>query len=172
MTSFFAQLYLELVGEIKTKVPEITFIDQNLGQYFDDEWRRSISTSKATLLIDFPDTSYTNLQGTIQTGNAMVRFVLMFPAYSQSYGNAPLEVQQKALDYYEIEHKLCTVLHKIESDIHSGLIRSDAKSQNVNEFGLRIREINFRTSFEDFSTDEDVRHELTFSFNGQINPPT
>lgn len=168
MNSFFAKLFLEIQQKIKTDVSEIRFIEQNFGQYGFEDYRAMVSFP--ALLIDFSNTNYSALQGDIQLAEATVNIVLLFDPFSQSYNLAPEAVKQKALEYYEIEHKVYKALQGWNTEFCTPLVRTDAKSQNRNEIGLRIRELNFSTEFEDWSLDDDQSVNFTIDFNGSVMP--
>ncbi|HFG0470802.1 hypothetical protein [Flavobacterium psychrophilum] len=168
MNSFFAKLFLEIQEKIKTDVPDIRFVEQNFGQYGFEDYRAMVSFP--ALLIDFPNTSYSALQGDIQLAAATINIVLLFEPFSQSYNIAPKAVKQKALEYYEIEHQVCKALQDWNPEFCTPLVRTDAKSQNRNEIGLRIRELNFSTEFEDWSLDNDQSVDFVISFNGSVTP--
>jgi hypothetical protein len=166
MDSFFAKLFIDLQNRIKDEVPEIRFTEQNFGQYGFENFRSMVSFP--ALLIDFPNTNYSALQGDIQLGAAIINIVLLFEPFSQSYNLAPETVRQKALEYYEIEHKVYKALQGWNTDYCTPLVRTDAKSQNRNEIGLRIRDLNFSCEFEDWSLDWEQSVEVKFSFSGSI----
>ncbi|MBY0244992.1 MAG: hypothetical protein K2Q03_06035 [Sphingobacteriaceae bacterium] len=166
MNSFFANLFLQIQNQIQTQVPEIRFVEQNFGQYAFDDTRATLAYP--ALLIDFTNTNYSALQGNNQLGQATINLVLLFAPYSQSYNLAPELIKLQALNYYEIEHKLVHVLQNWQPDFCTPLTRTDAKSQNRNEIGLRIRELNFTTEFEDYADDNTTEVEVAFSFNGSI----
>jgi hypothetical protein len=77
----------------------------------------------------------------------------------------------KALDYYEIKHKLVGILKKWETDYFRKLTRTKAINRNQNELNLRILELNFTTEHEECFEAEEER-EITFVFNGQIQQTT
>lgn len=168
MDSFFARLFLEIQKKIQTQVPDICFVEQNFGQYGFEDYRAMVSFP--ALLIDFPNTSYSALQGDIQLGFATINIVLLFAPFSQSYNKAPETVKEKALEYYEIEYKVYKALQGWYTDFCTPLVRTDARSQNRNEIGLRIRELNFTTEFQDWSLDNEQTENVAFSFKGSIIP--
>lgn len=165
--SFFAKLYLEIQQKIKNEILEIRFVEQNFGQYGFDDFRAKVAFP--AMLIDFANTNYSAMQGDIQLAEATINIVLLFEPFSQSYNLAPDAVKQKALEYYEIEQKVFKALQGWQTDFCTPLVRTDAKSQNRNEIGLRIRELNFTTEFEDWSLDDDILKDVTFKFNGLID---
>lgn len=166
MEAIFSKLFKDIQEVIKTKVPEIRFTEQNFGQYADVDFRSTVSFPCA--LIDFPDTSYSGLQGSIQIGKAIVNITLLFSPYSQSHSLAPDAIKNKALEYYEIEDKAVKALQGWKSDYCTDLERTNSKSLNRNEIGLRVREINFVTEFEDWGLDQYETKGITFNFKGAL----
>lgn len=153
MESPFARLFLDLQEQIKTKVPEITYIEQDLGQLGSEDPRKMMSFPG--VLIDFPDTGFSNLQGKNQLALPIVSIVLAMDTYSQTYHMAPIEVRELGLAYLELEQKLYMAIANWESDYCELLNRTSAKGLNRNDVGLRVRELTFTTKFEDYSCDDD-----------------
>ncbi|WP_300978516.1 hypothetical protein, partial [Flavobacterium sp.] len=104
MESPFARLFLDLQEHIKNTVPEITYIEQDLGQLGTDDPRKMMSFPG--VLIDFPETSFSNLQGKSQLALPAISFILVMDTYSQTYHLAPLPVRELGLHYLEVEQKL------------------------------------------------------------------
>ena len=167
MNSFFAKCFLDLQEHIKKEVPEIRWTDQNFGQYGDPEFPAKVAFPAA--LIDFSNTAYSAIGGNDQLGNATINIVLLFNPFSQSYNLAPTQVKQKALEYYEVEHKLCKALQGWSMDYFTPLARINAISQNRNEIGLRIRDLNFSTEFEDYNNEDETTQAVSFAFKGNLN---
>ncbi len=168
MESPFSKMFLALQDKINAAVPEIRFIEQNFAQYGFDDFRAKVAFP--ALLVDFSNTTYTALQGNIQLAETTINIVLLFEPFSQSYNLAPLAVKQKALAYFEIEQKVFKALQGFEAGgICTPMVRINAKSQNKNDIGMRIRELDFTTEFEDYSLNNDVKKEVSFSFNGSID---
>lgn len=165
--TFEKQFILDLQALLKVKVPEFRFIDQNLGQWGDSNFKAAVSFPG--ILVDFPNTSYSEIGGGSDLALNMLQFTLLFDVNSQSYNLAPLTVRQKALDYYELEAKLVAVLKSWETDYFTTLSRTAAVSRNQNELGLRIRELTFTSEHEEYLTDEtESTIDVTFDFSGQI----
>lgn len=165
--SFYEQFILDLQAHLKVAVPEFRFIDQNLGQWGDDNFRASVSFP--AILVDFPTTTYSDISTGSQLGLTNIELTLLFNTSSQSYNLAPENIRVKALDYYKLEAKLVANLQNWSKDYFQGLMRTNAQSKNRNELGLRIRELNFTTEFEEYlegDTEQEV--EYTASINGQI----
>ncbi|MES2238875.1 MAG: hypothetical protein V4497_01320 [Bacteroidota bacterium] len=153
MESPFARLFLDLQEQIKTKVPTITYIEQDLGQLGSEDPRKMMSFPG--VLIDFPETGFTNLQGKNQLALPTVSIILVMDTYSQTYHMAPIEVRELGLAYLELEQKLYMAIASWESDYCELLNRTSAKGLNRNDVGLRVRDLTFTTQFEDYSCDDD-----------------
>lgn len=149
MESFYARLYLALQARIQTELPEIKWIEQDFGQDVFDDWRPNVAFP--AVLIDFSNSTYTAMQGNIQLGEVKIQIRLLFAPFSQSYHKAPSAVKDKSLDYFEVEHRLFTTLQGWTNGDCTPLIREQARSNNRNEIGLRIRELTFSTEYEDWS---------------------
>lgn len=167
---FFLQILLDLQKRISTSVPEIKYIDQDLGQLGQVGEDEKPSILSPAVLIDFPDSDFSELAGGAQLGAVPITFQLVFEAYSQTWHKAPEEVIKKGLEYLKIEQKLHECLQKWHLDYFTPLIRTKARSQNNNDIGLRVRHLTYTTSYEDYSVLEaEETKEFEFSFNGSLN---
>jgi hypothetical protein len=162
MDSFFSKLYLDLQERIKSAVPEIEWIEQDFGQDVFDEWRPNVAFP--AVLIDFPSTVYSEIGNINQSANATISLRLLFAPFSQSYEDAPVEVREDALQFFEIENKLVNAL---QGWVPTGaycqpLLRRTVASMNNNRTGLRIRNLSFLTAyFEIFETTEKLQQTVT-----------
>jgi hypothetical protein len=147
MDSFYAKLYTDLQERIKNTVEEIDWIEQDFGQDTLDEWRPNVSFP--AVLIDFPQTNYSEIGGINQSATVIVSLRLLFAPFSQSYEDAPIEVIEDALQFFEIENKIVNALQGwAPSDNYcQPLLRRSAASNNNNRRGLRIRNLSFATAF-------------------------
>lgn len=144
MNTFYKTLFLALQEHIAKKVPEIKFIDQNIGQYGFDDFRAKVTFP--AVLIDFPNTIFSALAENIQLGVASVEIALFFDVYAQTYHFAPYDIKEIGLNYFEIEQKVFKALQGFNANgLCSPLIRSEVRSQNNNEIGMRIRQLYFST---------------------------
>lgn len=165
MDSFYSQFILDLQAKFKAEMPVIKFIEQNLGQWADEKF--TTSSFFPGMLIDFPDTTYSQLQGNDQLGTPNIEITLFFSTMSQSGSLSPNDVKQKALEYYDIEQKVVAILQGWHMDYFQPLNRISARSRNKNELGLRIRELMFSSEFEECFVVQEPR-EVTVTFNGQM----
>ncbi|MDD4217465.1 MAG: hypothetical protein PHZ24_09045 [Bacteroidales bacterium] len=147
MESFYASLYIDIMERIKAKVPEINWIEQDFGQDVIDKWRPNVLFP--ALLIDFSNSEYEGESESNQFANVTVRIRLLVAPFTQSYEGAPVEVIEKALNYFDVENNVVRALHNWHPTYCQPLIRVRASSQNRGDIGLRIRTIDFATSYEE-----------------------
>lgn len=150
LQSFFSLLYTGIIKRIKDQVPEVRWVDQDLGQleYYEDR----PPVAFPCVLIDFTSTNYDQLMQQVQTGNVIINCRLAFAPFSQSSNTAPQMVMDRALQYWELEMKLYQALQNWNpaDDICQPLTRTTAATER-REDALRVRVISFTTSFEDQS---------------------
>jgi hypothetical protein len=148
-TNFFGELLTDLQDYLKTAVPSIKWIDQDLGQLEHFEYRPAVDFP--CLLIDFSNATYSEEGGLVQFGDVNVMFRLGFAPFSQSYAAAPLDVRQQALGYYDIEQDLFEALQGWNNSFTTPFIRMHADTEHRPHDGLRIRLLTFNTAYEDHS---------------------
>lgn len=148
MDSYFAELYLDIQERIKSEVTEIEWIEQDFGQDAYDKWRPNVAFP--AVLIDFTNAEYDNIANEGQTAEVTVTLRLLVAPFEQSYEDAPLEVKQGALEYFELEHKLVRAIHGWSTEYTQPLIRKRITSHNRNDIGLRIRELQFTTAYQEY----------------------
>ncbi len=168
MDYFFSQILIDLYKRISTEVPEIEFIDQDLGQLGQRGKDGRPPLAYPAVLIDFPNTDYSELSSTAQLGNCPITFQLVFDTYAQTWHEAPKEVIMKGLEYLNIEQRLHNCLNGWHLDYFQPLIKTSVRSQNNNDIGLRVRQLTFTTEYEDYSTIDEEFKEVEFKFNGSI----
>lgn len=166
MEYFFSQIISDLQDRISTEVPEFRYIDQDLGQLGQTDDDEKPSLAYPAVLIDFPDSNYSNLSSGAQLGAVPISLQLIFAPYSPTWNKVPGMVKKKGLEYLEIEQKLFKALQNWNLDYFSPLIRTSAKSQNNNDVGLRVRLLTFTTEYEDYSTFDE---EVEYTFKGSLN---
>lgn len=129
MNTFYKTLFLSLQKRIIAEVPEIAFIDQNIGQYGFDDFRAKVAFP--AVLIDFPNTSFSALSGDIQLGSATIEISLFFDVYAQTYHFALMTLRGR-IALLEIEQKIFKALQGWDVDgLCSPLVRTQTKSQTT-----------------------------------------
>lgn len=150
LQSFFAQLFIKLQTRIQQKVPAIKWVDQDLGQL---EWyEQRPSVAWPCVLIDFNSTTYDQMPGNEQWGNATFVLRLGFPAFSAANSATPQATKENGLQYYELEQLLYQAIQGYDAD---GLIqpatRLSAYTEKREGDNFRIRALVFNTTFQDDS---------------------
>lgn len=168
MDYFFSNILLDLQERISSEVPEIEFIDQNLGQLGQRGKDGRPPLAYPAVLIDFPNTGFSELSSSAQLGSCPITLQLIFDTYSQTWHEAPKEVRTKGLEYLQLEQKLHNCLNGWCLDYFQPLIRNSVKSQNNNDIGLRVRELTYTTEYEDYSTSQDEFKDVEFTFKGTL----
>lgn len=146
-------LFLAIQERIKDQVPEIKYIDQNMGQYLNEEFRKNMLFP--CLLVDFPVTNFSELQGNNQLGDLTVVVTLFHDIWNHTNNLAPLAIKQSGLKYLEINQKVFMALQGWSPDFCTEFVRTQKKSQNQNDLGLLVKETTFSSSYEDYSCDDD-----------------
>lgn len=151
MDSAIANYFILLNNRIVAQVPEIRYIDQDLGQL--DFYQERPAVSWPCVLLDVGDFTFSNYGNLSQSGEGQIVIRLGFTPFSSANSKAPDLVKFKALKFYDIEHKLVNALHGWTPDTgdYGNLIRVSATTEK-REDPFRVREIRFKLAFEDFST--------------------
>jgi hypothetical protein len=182
MTSLLAQLYLDLSTYLKTAVPALKWIDQDFGQLEIYEYRPNVNFP--CVLIDFSAAQFENQSRLVQSGFLTVTIRLGFAPFSQSYQEAPLNVKEKALEYYDLEQELYKALQGWQPE-NAGeryaqpFIRVSAQTEQrvsasgaQDASGLRVRIITFTTYYDDLSAMKAVtKHPATLEVQQEIQTP-
>jgi len=152
VNAFFSQAYLALVERIKA-VPGIAWVDQDLDQLENYETRPPVQFP--CVLLDFLDTAYDENGQQVQTGHQIIQLRLGFAPYGSANSAVPTIYQEKALEYFELEHALFVALHGWpisynDAVLTQPLVRKRATTEQRND-PYRVRVIQFTTDFEDDS---------------------
>lgn len=156
MNSPFATLYLAIQARIRTAVPAIRHIDQDLGQL--EQYQDRPAVSWPAVVLDLDGAQYGDMGEQAQTCTLDVVLRLAFAPYSSANVLAPDSVKEKALEYYDAEWLLNKALHCWVPDggpscpyEFSALTRISAGTEK-REDNIRVREIRYRIAYEDYST--------------------
>jgi len=156
MDNFFGTLFLDLSTFLKAEVPELRWIDQDFGQLEVFEYRPDVAFP--CVLIDFPQAQFSNLSELSQLGDILISVRLGFAPFAQSHHGAPLNVREKALEYYTLEQKVYEKVQGWHNDHCQPLNRTNSQTEqrvsasgSQDASGLRVRVLLFTTSFEDHS---------------------
>jgi hypothetical protein len=147
LTSFYGQLLLKIQDFVKEKLPEIRYCDQDLGQL--DHYQDRPAVSFPCLLVDFTGTNYDQMMQMEEMGTAQLTLKLGFAPFSSANSLGPIEVKEKALQYYEFENILYQTFKGYSADeMMQPLNRKQDGTQKRDDV-YRVRIIIFETSFFD-----------------------
>ncbi len=151
-TAFFSQLLLLIQSRIEEMVPEVRYVNQDLGQLEVYTMDRP-AVSWPCLLIDMSDTNYADLMQGVQEANLCTIVVrLGFNPFSQTSNLQTEAVREKGLAYFEIEDKVYAALQGWDGGgLFSPLTRIRAVTEKREEDAFRVRVLIFTTAFEDDS---------------------
>lgn len=149
LESPFANLYESVAERIKTKVPGIKYIDQDLGQLENYGLRPAVSFP--CVLTDSDEFEYSDAGNeAIQLADGFLIIRLGIPAWSSSAKFSPAGVREKALEYFEVEQQIVKALHHWAPTGFSKLQRRKARTEK-REDDIRVRIIVFAVQFSDMS---------------------
>ena len=148
MNSPFALMFIEISDRLKTMVPDLRYINQDIGQLEYYESRPSVSFP--CVLIDFEGFTFTEEGELSQIAEGDVKIRLAHAPFSDASNLVPDVVRDKALTYYDIEWLVFKALHGWQGDSFGALMRKSANTEK-REDNYRVREIVFSTSFQDNS---------------------
>jgi len=157
MNSPFANIYLSIMARIKTKVPAVRYVNQDLGQlenYNPSTGRPAVSFP--CVLIDFDDFNADDLTHNIQELEGDISLRIALDTWSSASSLNDATTKAKALAYYDIEHEVYKALHGYcpgNADTCGYLTRT-ATSTEKREDPIRVRTIRFKLRFKDNSAAE------------------
>jgi hypothetical protein len=146
-TNYFADLFLAISSYLKTAIPEVRFIDADLGQLDNYELRPAVTFP--CILIDFAQATYTDLGHPSQLGEVVISIRLAVSPFSASNILAPLSVREKAVSYFTIEQKIFIALSGFYTAYTTPLSRTAVSTELRQDDTIRVRNITFTTSYQD-----------------------
>jgi hypothetical protein len=151
---FFEELLIQMQARLKDQVPEIKYVNQDLGQ-LEVYTMGSPSVDWPCFLIDFVDTNYNDLLEGEQECELTIHGRLGFNPFSQTSNIQSEDVRRLGLYYYEIENKVHAAFHgwqPLKSDgsaLCQPLSRRRAATEKREEDAFRVRGMAFTTGFID-----------------------
>lgn len=161
MNSFYAQMLTAMQARITEAVPEIRYMDIDLGQLEHYEGDRP-PVSFPCVLVEFNSTKFAQLGQLVEEGDCSITCRLGFAPYSATNSLAPDEVKEKGLNYFEIENSLYAALKgwapgEGEELLCQPLNRLSDGTEGRND-KLRVRVLTFTTSYmDDTATNAPVK---------------
>jgi hypothetical protein len=149
LTSPFGNLFLALQQRITTVVPDIKWIDQDLGQLEDYKPGFRPAVLWPCVLIDFDEWEWEENNNGVQRGTGFIVLRLGLPPFTASNQATPLPQKESALQYYEIEKKLHAALHGWSDGVFDRMLRRTSLTEKRGEDNLRVRVLKYISSVTD-----------------------
>lgn len=150
----------ELIPLIAKAMPTLTLVDEDYGQLENiddsDEERQMYPITFPCVLIDAPETEWSNLSSGMQKGVTTVRVRLCIDCYDDThYGSDTIA---KADSRNELQHQLHAVLHGFRPSGDGCLVRTASRFYTYNH-GIKVYEISYKTTVSEsvVSQKEKVR---------------
>lgn len=168
LQSPLSKLYTSLIDRIKTKTPGIKFISQDLGQleFYDDR----PPVTFPCLLIDVGELNFTDAGNGMQIALTNITLRLALATYSDVSSLTSDQIRALGLQFYELEHQLCSDLHNWTPphDELGALVRAATNTEKRDD-NIRVRQITFSTSLQyDADTIDPTVTPMEITFN--LNP--
>ncbi len=144
-----ANLFQLLIEKLIADVPELRYIDQDVGQLENYEIRPAVAWP--CCLIDIEEFKYSDQQNFLaQLAEGIISLRIGLVKYTDANNLTPLNIRENALQYYEVEHKVYKALHGYNPTGFSKLLRR-ASGTEKREDDIRVRVLKFAVSFTDDS---------------------
>jgi hypothetical protein len=166
MNSKFSQLFLALqqrLDSIGGRDKTIRYIDHDFAQLLQEK----PPLSYPAVLIDMSDFNFKMLGRNVQTAEGIVKLRLVLSPYSATSNLTPIEQREKGLRFYEVEDAIHQVLQQwqpvylvegrdaIRPNYFGAFSRVEVRTDNKRA-DLRVRELSYRITFEDYGTQQST----------------
>lgn len=144
-----AELFKAILERLKDKVPELRYINQDLGQLENYGMRPAVAWP--CCLIDIADFQYSeqnNEKVQLSIGSVIIRTGLV--QYSDSSNLTDETIRNNAIQYYEVENKIYQALHGwAPSNMGKMLRKADGTEKRDDD--IRVRVTRYAVSYTDSS---------------------
>lgn len=140
-----------ITGRLAEQVPELTWIDTDLGQLAFEE----PPVDYPCALIDVSNIDYSSYQQNTQKALVEIDINLAFTVFSQSDFTAPEHIKEQAAEHYKIVRKVYQALQGFETPNFSKLNRTSLKRQK-NTYPRHFT-MSFQTAYTDYCATPQYR---------------
>lgn len=152
-----ANLYTAIIERITAEVPEIRYIDLDLGQLENYEIRPAVAWP--CMLIDLDESKYSDAGSKLhQLADCMITIRLGVVKYTDSNNLTPTNIRPNALKYFELENKVFKALHGWAAPGFNRLLRVGGGTEKRDD-DIRVRVSRYSYTFTD-TTAEPVRQSV------------
>lgn len=117
-----------IFARIKSEVPEVTFIDINVGQLLLEQ----PPVAFPCVLVDISTIEYSMFKSAQQKASATIGIQFGFNILGASDINSPAELRDLTMDHYRIIERVANALHLYSCDYFSPLIRQSLRREQNN----------------------------------------
>lgn len=149
------KLLQDLINLFGAQMPELSTIDEDYGQLemIDQEGRDTYPLTYPALLIDAPDTQWTNIAGLSQKGDATVRARLIIDCYDDThYGSTTTD---RIAERAALRAKVHKLLQGYRVDDESTLIRISSRFYTW-DHGIKVYEQTYTCVVTEMDEEETV----------------
>lgn len=156
MNSPFAAIINQIGARIKEKVPKIKHYDCDWGQL--DYYQGEPPVLWPCLLIDLVDFDFENRGENVQDARGKIVLRLAYAPYSSSSAGTPELYRQKALAFLDLEAQVHKALQGWAVGDEFGVCIRENTTTEKREDPIRVRQIIYSVTFEDYSTLPDYHY--------------
>lgn len=141
-------LLYHLINHIKENMPSLSLVDEDYGQLeaIDKEDMDTYPVTFPCVLIDIPETEWSNLSGKSQKGKAKVNVRLVIDCYDDThYGSGTMEAM---LERAEMANDLHKALQCFRPDEDGELIREKSRFYTWSH-GIKVYEMLYSVATKD-----------------------
>lgn len=151
-------LISELIPLIASAMPSLALVDEDYGQLENiddaDDERQMYPISFPCVLIDAPETEWSNLAPGVQKGTCTVRIRLCIDCYDDThYGS---DTTSRIAERNDLRHELHAVLQNFRPDDDGALIRTASRFYTFNH-GIKVYELTYKTTVSESVVKEKVK---------------
>ncbi|RXK57555.1 hypothetical protein ESA94_20365 [Lacibacter luteus] len=167
--SFEATFFERLVAYLKEQVPELQYLNWDLGQL--ENYEISPPVAWPCALIDIDDTNFTDQLQLVQEANTVVMIRIGFNPFSNTSNLQPAAVRAKGNYYWELEQKVYKALQGWDADgLCSPLTRIRKVKERREEDSFRVRVLLFATRYDDDSAmKESYKLQVPMELDAEID---
>lgn len=141
-------LLYHLIRHIKANMPELSLVDEDYGQLeaIDKDGMDTYPVTFPAVLVDTPETDWSNLSGKSQQGTAKVGVRLAIDCYDDTHHGS--ETMEAILRRSETVHGLHRILQRYRPIGGGEMIREKSRFYTWNH-GIKVYEILYTVSIKD-----------------------
>ncbi len=156
LTSAFGNIYQSVLARLTERATLLKHIDEDNGQLELDPKEYRVPLLFPCALIEMGQFIYTEMQNdNLQMAEGMIQIRVAYAPYSTTNAKTPNAYREMALGNYEVEKQVVDVLHKWAPPGCTRLLRRSSVKEGREMDTMRVRILNFATSFTEIIGDEE-----------------